>query len=66
MTPEQAVAYTEALCRHHGIDSGLTPAAREEAIRSLHAHPGIIDDYVRRAELNIEQAAARKKRGEAA
>jgi len=65
MTPEQAVAYTEALCRHHGL-GGLAVSDRAETIRSLHENPDIINDFVRRAELNIEQAAARKNKGEAA
>jgi len=66
MTPEQAVAYTEALSRRHGLGE-LSPVQREETIRSLHENPDIIREFVARAELNIEQAAARRdQEGEAA
>jgi len=66
MTPEQAVAYTEALSRRHGL-GGLSDANREETIRSLRENPDIIRKFVAQAELNIEQAAARRRQeGEAA
>lgn len=64
MTPEHAVAYIQCLTRRHGFD-GMDPHQRLTTIQALRDNPDIIDDFVRRAELNIEQAAARRK-GEAA
>jgi len=60
MTPEQAIEYLDTLGRRHGLD-GLTKQQRTFWIAGLHRHPETINDFIRRAELNIEQAAADKE-----
>jgi Tfp pilus assembly ATPase PilU len=61
VSPENAVAYLETLCRRHGIRSYDTEQDRRQTIDALRDNPDIIQDFIRRGELNIERVADTEK-----
>ena len=62
MSPENAVAYLETLCRRHGIQSYKNDEERAITIDALRDNPDIIPDFIRKGELNIERVAHEKEK----
>lgn len=61
MRPENAVAYLETLCRRYDIQCYEREEERVITISALYDNPDIINDFIRKGELNIENLAAEKE-----